>query len=107
MAAVSFHRTAAVQLATFIFYLRAAVWWVFILSPNPLKKLIWFSGMDAWDKVSEKHPCFHLLGLELAINSKVTLRIPAIDASGSCFSRTCPGTGVIQWREPLGSVNHS
>lgn len=64
--------------------------------------------MGAWDKVSEKIAVStYFLGLEFIINSKVTLKMPTIYASNSSSSRTCPGTTVVQWREPLGSVNCS
>lgn len=95
-------------LASFIFFWGklSGRYLVFLLIP--LKRLIWFLGTGAWDKISEKHAVStYFLGLEFIINSKVTLKMPTAYASNCSSSRTCPGTSAVQWWDPLGSVNHS
>lgn len=47
----------------------------------PLKRLIWFLGTGAWDKVFEKIAAStYFLGLEFIINGKATLKVPTIHA---------------------------
>lgn len=116
MVAISLHKAASVLLANWIFFpsyfpSRKAASSVFNLSPNPTEEFdsVLMNGFFFFsDKMSEKIALStYFLGLELIVNKKIPLKNAYVYASDFSPSRTCSGTGVVQQRHPLGSVNNS